>query len=493
MCAAVPPSSVAAPRGKKARRRGTPRSNHKTTASAARITPPPVNGASTRRLDPPRQAAAGGLHARRSPPLAPTVCRASTGDHAAIGQVLSIVFPGSTGEAYLATLDDPFYEPPDRLLIKHNSQLVAHLRLTHRELIFGRQRWPVAGLFQLGTLPEFRGRGYAGRLLEAAHRQMAETGAELGLLSTDIPHFFRPAGWAVCGRHSHLRVAAQDLLAHLSQTERASKSDGAISVRPWRQVELPALMRLYAQHTRESFGPLHRGEAYWRWLLSRPGYDEIYVAIQGPDRLNLEEYGQDGSQSPLVGYAVTKDDRILELVTAPGNQDAAAKLLARAAREAIERYHHGVTLHAAPNDPLGQWLRAAGGVQHFHEAHQGEVLMAKVLQPINFLQSLCPLLHARADACRLPRPCELGLLLEGEKHRLIFSSRSVKLKSNKVGRSYLCLNGAEFTRLVLGHTDVAQATARGRMEASTRIALQTARAVFPQLPLWRPPWDDQLP
>ncbi len=49
------------------------------------------------------------------------------------------------------------------------------------------------------------------------------------------------------------------------------------------------------------------------------------------------------------------------------------------------------------------------------------------MNPIGFLKQLCPELHRRADAAGMTRPCELGLVLDGEKYRLVVSRRSVKL------------------------------------------------------------------
>ena len=258
-----------------------------------------------------------------------------------------------------------------------------------------------------------------------------------------------------------------------------------MSVRPWRQVELPALMRLYEQNTAQAFGAVERSEAYWRWLVSRRGYDRIYVVVEGPDKLDLET-----SVSQIVGYMVTKEDRILELMPAPGYPTVAAELLARACSEAIERDCQTVTLHAPPHDPQYELFRVAGGSQHYHEEHQGEVFMYKLMDPAGFLRTIGPQLHERAERAGLPRPCELGLWAEGQKFRLVASRRSVKLGRSRLGRSYLRMNLAELTRLLLGHVDLDESIAHSRMRASTRLALDTARVLFPRLPLWRPPLDD---
>jgi hypothetical protein len=328
---------------------------------------------------------------------------------------------------------------------------------------------------------------------------MVADGAPLGLLRTRVPYFFRPHGWAVCGRHSHWRAGVRDLLAELSAEPPPGGNPGApppewaatrdqrlpLTIRPWRQVELPALMRLYSHWAESQSGPVARSEAYWRWLVASKAADQWFVAIEGPDRIDPQI-----GDGPIVGYCATREQRIAELVVAPGRWDAAARLLARACGDAIEKDAHEIALHGPPDHPLGELFLRARGTRHEHEVCQGEVFMARLFDPVEFLRGRRAALFALAQQARLPRPCELGLLLEGERLRLVVSRRSVKLLGGKLGRSYVTCNVADFTRMVLGHLDVRAAA--GRLDASTRLAVEVAAALFPQRPLWRSPLDDLL-
>ena len=85
---------------------------------------------------------------------------------------------------------------------------------------------------------------------------------------------------------------------------------------------------------------------------------------------------------------------------------------------------------------------------------------------------------------------ELGLLVEGRKCRLALSRSGVEAVGGNIGRSYLRMNVADFTRLVLGHLDWADALSDGRVQPSTNLALRAGRALFPKLPLWLPPLDN---
>ena len=100
----------------------------------------------------------------------------------------------------------------------------------------------------------------------------------------------------------------------------------------------------------------------------------------------------------------------MELVASPEHPLAGPRLLARACGEAMERDQNSVCFHAPPDDPLHRLFQQAGGTQVCQEAWQGEVLMARVLEPAKLLRLLCPVLHERARAARSAASLRAGLL-----------------------------------------------------------------------------------
>ena len=435
---------------------------------------------SIRAASEPRSPARGRL---ASTLLLPAATPGRAGDHVDIFQLLLAVFQAPSREEFYASQDDPLYEPTDRLIVKRNGRILSHLHLTKRSLRFGAVKLPVAGVNWLGTLPEHRGQGCAAALMRGAESQMREDGAALGVLRTKIPHFFKRFGWAVCGRHSFSRAKPRDVLANLSGHGYLHRSP--LNIRFWRHVEMPALTRIYKQNTAAAYGPLERSDSYWRWLISRKAFDQIVVAIDGPDKLELEE-----TTAPIVGYAVVRGRQVAELLTAPGHQSAGPLLLARACGDLIEHDDRPLTLHAPADDPLHPFMLGCGGTFQHHESDQGEVLMAKVLDVGKLIKTIAPEILSRARVAHIPRPCELGFLVEGVRRQMLITSRGVKVVQGRLGRSYLALNGCDFTRLLLGHLDLAEAAANGRVSPSTQHALELAAVLFPQVPLWRPLWDD---
>lgn len=432
------------------------------------------------------------------PPPAPTwqstfagfrLVEGRSGDHHDVQQLLTTLFHGPSMVDFQAQIDDPFYEPNDRVLVKRGKQVVGHVHLAKREIHFGPYRFAVAQASDLGVLPEYRGQQCATRLLAAAECRMVEDGAVMGVIRTSIPEFFRRRGWTVCLRHSFSVAGARDILSKLGESAPVKvdpllPEQPPLNIRIWRHVEQAALMRIYADNTRDVYGPVVRNDSYWRWLINRRGYDQIYIAIDGPDKIELND-----TLTPIVGYAVVKDERIVELMTTGDCPRVAEQLLARACRDAIEHDTHHVRLDAAPNDPLHRAFTAAGGRQHYHESEAGEVWMVKVFDPIALLGTISSEVHRRAKTAGMALPCELGVLLEGKKFTISIRQRTARLERGKLGRSYLECNRGEFTQLILGHRNVEAAIDAGRLQASTRVAVETAAILFPQLPLWQPPFD----
>src|SRR3954447_3189171 len=123
-------------------------------------------------------------------------------DHEAVYQILLHVFHGPDRESFLGALNDPAYKPEQRLLAKVDGRVVSHLHLTSREVRYGSVRLGLNGIMWVGTLPEYRGLGFAQNLLKLADVRAQETGAALQALVTGMPQFYRPLGWGVCGRQT---------------------------------------------------------------------------------------------------------------------------------------------------------------------------------------------------------------------------------------------------------------------------------------------------
>jgi predicted acetyltransferase len=413
------------------------------------------------------------------------IVRCTPSEHIALGQFLAEIFGSAYPAEFQASLEDPFYAPADRLLLRRMGRTIGHVHVTRRIMQFGSLSLPVAGLHGLATAADNRQEGLGTHLLLAAEKQMAQSGALVGLLRTRVPHFFRRTGWALCGGGSRSAASPHAVLGRLLEQGHCQRRSPRIQVRPWRRWEEDAVARVYRQNLAGSYGLVERNRHYWHWILERRAYDQFYVALDGPDLWDLKE-----SSTRLVGYAAIKGENIIELATAPDRRKAAMELIARACHDAVEQDHRRISLHAPGNSPLLGYFRGDAKSSPPHAAREhADLCMARLLDPLGFLRMMCGVFVQRATEAGLARPLKLGLLVDGRRYQIEIAG-SGRAMADTMGHSYLRLNVADFTRLLLGQLDWERALEEGRVVPSNGLAGDAGRVLFPPLPCWWPLLDD---
>lgn len=399
-------------------------------------------------------------------------CMSTEADHEAVYQTLLHVFHGPDRESFLGALSDPAYGPDQRLLVKVDGRVASHVHLTERQIRFGSVRLPMNGVMWVGTLPEYRGLGFAQNLMRLADDRARETGAVVQALTTGMPQFYRPLGWGVCGR----QTVGQTLSRNLPQV-----SDGIIEgrngfwhVRPWRQVELNDLMALYELQYAQTTGTVVRAEDYWRWMIGRKYAHVIWVACQG---------------ETVRGYAFVKDHKILEVAHHPAYPQALKALLGRVRAEALERAYPEVVVHAPIDHPVIDAFRVASGKVIDQEEYDGTSSMYHIPNIERFLEAILPELTRRAVRSGTSLPLELGLTVGDRRWLLHIEAARERVEPDKLSRRHLTLTPATLVRLLMGHIGVDAASTEEGFESSTGTALDAARILFPARPIWRSPLD----
>ncbi|MDZ7616805.1 MAG: GNAT family N-acetyltransferase [Patescibacteria group bacterium] len=399
---------------------------------------------------------------------------------------LNSVFGSPSQAEFWASVEEPGYEPADRLVARDMHRIVGHAQVLFRACSLGPLPLPTAQVDWLSVTPKLQGQGLGTRLARAAESHMVRRGSMVGWARAPTSSFFAKLGWANCGRNRWSRGDAHHVLGSLMeqglhQPGRREK----VHIRPWLAWEVDRLPGLYRATMAGLLGPVERSEAYWQWLMHRQAFDQFYVAVDGPELIDL-----DGRKSPVVGYAAIKAGQILELAAASGRRGIAASLLARVCHEGIESGRRTVLLHAPKADRLHDVFRCSGGPCRVDSPHYDDAVMAKVLQPLALLRRMKNLLLPRAIAAGLPPRFELGFQV-GEKHYLLAVAKSdLTVLGRKPTRHSIELNRADFTRMLLGQLDWERVLADGPMVARTAEAACFARVLFPTVPFWKPPLDD---
>ncbi len=400
-------------------------------------------------------------------------CAGSEADHESVYQTLLHVFHGPDRDSFLGALSDPAYLPDQRLLVKVDGRVASHVHLTARVMRYGAASLPLNGVMWVGTLPEYRGLGFAQNLMRLASDRARDRGAVVQSLTTGMPQFYRPLGWGVCGRQTIAKALSRSLPAGGDGLVEAK--GGSWHVRPWRQVELNDLMKLYDAQFAGTIGAIERSEEYWRWIIGRRYAHVIWVACQG---------------DAVHGYAFVKDHRILEIATDPAYPHALKALLGRVRAEALERAYPEVILHAPIGHPALEMFRESGGRVIDLDEVEGSTSMYHIPDPGRFLEAALPELNVRAAAAGAG-PVELGLTV-GDRRWLVHAcgpKAGSRVEPDKLSRRHLALDPSAFVRLALGQADVEQVVAEEGVEPSTATAIESARILFPVRPVWRSPLD----
>ncbi len=406
-------------------------------------------------------------------------------DHESVYQTLLQVFNGPPRDQFAGSLSDPAYRPEHRILAKIGGRVVSQVHHTTRRIRFGTVDLPMQGMMWVGTLPEFRGVGLASNLIRLGLQRAASTQVSLVTADTTVPQVFEELGFANCGPIAIGQVEGRSLP---TLPEEASESNGGTwTVRPWRQVELGDLMRLYDLQYGQTAGSIVRTEDHWRWLIGRRQAHVIWVACRGAE---------------VMGYAFVKDHRILELAADPADPNAMRALLGRIRAEALERAYPRVAFYMPPDHPAMEIIRdRPAGVGPVTTADP-RVSVYGIPDLAHFLRAVLPVLTARAAEVGM-LPLELGLTIaahDPESSPADNGSATIKLlikldsqystiERDRTGRSHLSLSRREFTQLILGHLDATTLLEMPGVAVSSNIAEKAIPVLFPKMPFWRSPLD----
>lgn len=410
----------------------------------------------------------------------------NAGDHKLVHALLRAANQAPSYEEFLAWLDEPSYEPTDRLLIKLAGQIIAHVQVLGRVAWFSGVKLPVGGIEGLVTLPEYRDVGYERQLLAAAEQAIRNSQAVLAFARTDRRDVLRACGWSEVGRPRYTEANVNEVLARLASPSVVLPSARRVKplrIRLWRQVELDALIDVYRRSAADTWGALDRSEAYWRWLVGRKAHDELIVAIHGRDNWDMLE-----TPAHIVGYAVTRGSQVIELATLPKYRRAAHPLLARACQDAIERDHHTISLHIPATDGLHELLLSAGG-SWSTSGRSGSTRLVKLLDPARWIENMYEVLLKRARAAGLTRPLTLTFDTGRRKYRLELTRRSGHLIRDDAANADVTCTPEMLGALLLGNVDVAAAQQSGQIMIRDERMVTRLAALFPRTKFWQSQLD----
>src|SRR5262245_12881846 len=209
-----------------------------------------------------------------------------------------------------AYLQDPTYQPEESWVAEEDGRLLAHIRVYIRRIRASGAELRIAGVGNVITAREARGRGHAGQLLQALLAWARDTGFAYSLLWTHIPAMYARYGW--------VPVDQETVRARLPAV-----ADPSVRIARFTPADLPDVMRLYEASSAGRSGVTVRSPAYWQGQLAWLQEDaDGFLLARGRD-------------DTLAGYVRSRaradTTEILELGLVPGARDIGRALLGVAA------------------------------------------------------------------------------------------------------------------------------------------------------------------
>lgn len=383
----------------------------------------------------------------------------------------------------------PDYDARERLTFRLGNQIIGHIRCVPQQV------WLQGTLMPYLRASEF--------VLAPEHVDLKNVDAFFGCLDATFDRFpgsfmmhrtsaamaqrLTRFGWVALSNKFRSKAATEPYLASVrgASIEPApllpSRSESGLWIRLMRQVEAEALVSLYENSFQSNQIGTPRSAVMWDWLLRRKAFDALYVAIRGGNKLALDD-----AIDRIAGYAVVKDEKILEVVTQPNERGVKLPLINRICSDLYEAGHPEFHLEAPASDPVHDLLK---DIPPAKSTLPGEEILVRMPNPVQQLAELAATLHQRAKSRGFELPLDLGLLIDGEKFCIHLGKRKGSLTDGKLGRSYLELSHAQLVRLILGDLPIPQALQQGQMVASTQVAANIAVKLFDYDPPWFPAID----
>jgi len=220
--------------------------------------------------------------------MAVTVRHPSSEDGGQLARLYREAF-GLKVERWESFAEEVRYDYGRAVVVCDDGEVASHARYHDFRMFLRGVPVRVAGVADVGTLSEYRRRGYASLALKRIMEYCFEAGYGAAILYPFMPSFYQRFQWELVGLDMTVNIKPQGVAASMPEGFRFT---------PFREEDLPALMAFYERTVSRRFSPLVREEWMWRRRLK----GKKVILIRGPGgRLGGEGKG-------LAGYIVASVD-----------------------------------------------------------------------------------------------------------------------------------------------------------------------------------------
>ncbi len=198
----------------------------------------------------------------------------------AIVRLVSGAFSLPVDAAREIFFSDPYLDLENKRVLRVGGEVASCLTIIDTSCWIGRGVARMAGMAGVATLPEMRGRGYAGRLLNATLENLRERKFAFAALVPAHPAYYRRFGWEFAALSQRYLTAP----AHFPAYPEARR------VRPAAAEDLPAMSKLYDAQSEGKTLRCLRDAKRWDYLYQFVKHRDVFIGIGGVEGYLLYEY-----------------------------------------------------------------------------------------------------------------------------------------------------------------------------------------------------------
>lgn len=355
-------------------------------------------------------------------------------------------------------------------LLEERGSLVSHVQVVEKQLRTAAGLLPTAGIANVATHPSYRGRGYAGKLMETVMSDYRAKGFPLTALFT---------GFASGPQRIYRRLGYVDVCVDVHMTAPIEDAKMAAKRVPWIEVceaekkDIEKLAKLYEEEGDCYTGwPTRTRQEWVEKLIKHTAYHGFFYVERSPGNFLVAREG-DEVLGHVVSFKVPWEAEtlgILEILSAPGRSDALQALYTAAIERASKMGARVVRASVPQTGDVAEIFR------NFQRGGGGGVFMTEVLG-LRMLLS-----NVKADRW-IDEPLSLELLYKSQQVTLRISSEGLEFVDGDA-EARIELDPATFNRMLFGFAPIGEVLLNSRVSGTVplRKVLNALKAIFKPKP-----------
>jgi len=352
---------------------------------------------------------------------------------------------------------DPYFKPEHSRIIKENGEIVSHVSIIEKYVRIEKSVVKMAGIGDVYTLPDYRGKNYSRILMDDAIKYMEENDYPISMLY-GIPNYYHKFGY----------IEVVTNYASFIPTKNTKDVMPTLKIRPYKNSDLEKINELYNEEYKRKTGSIKRVTKSW-YKIANP--QNTIVVVDNSDT----PLGYMTMNTPYGGYTYYPE------VVAP-NQEIKDTLMAEAVRMASEQVNPEIEFRIAPDNSFYEYLQNFGPKNTSKKFKEGEGQgMLKIVNTVRLFEEIKGELQERINNSKIFNYSGiLNLLTDAGDVSFIFENGKLKIKNYKKNNGVSIQTKQNYlVRSVVGFWNVESFLLRSGIDELDKQEIEILNVLFP--------------